>query len=42
MTALAVEITPRPEVDDDLEFVDNLDEVAGNEVMRGCGNDNPY
>ncbi|MEV8055131.1 hypothetical protein AB0P37_01040 [Streptomyces antimycoticus] len=40
--SIAVEITPRPVVVDDVEFVDELDTVAGNEVMRGCGNDNPY
>ncbi|MFD8544997.1 hypothetical protein [Streptomyces sp. NPDC059649] len=28
-----------PEANDDLEFVDNLGEVAGNGVMHGCGND---
>ncbi|MDN3056162.1 hypothetical protein PH213_16740 [Streptomyces sp. SRF1] len=41
-TVLAVEITPRHVVDDEIEFVDDLDELAGSEVMRGCGNDNPY
>ncbi|MBI0374712.1 hypothetical protein JBE27_00080 [Streptomyces albiflaviniger] len=41
-TARAVEITPRQEVNDEIELVDDLDEIAGNEVMRGCGNDNPY
>ncbi|MCQ8829879.1 hypothetical protein [Streptomyces malaysiensis] len=41
-TTRAVEITPRHVVDDEIELVDDLDEVAGNEVMRGCGNDNPY
>ncbi|MDI3422944.1 hypothetical protein [Streptomyces luteolus] len=42
MTAIAVEIIPRPEVDDEFDVVEDLDTVAGNEVMRGCGNDNPY
>jgi hypothetical protein len=42
MSAVAVEITTRPDVDEEIEFVDDLDAVAGNEVMRGCGNDNPY
>ncbi|MFE9330453.1 hypothetical protein [Streptomyces sp. NPDC006925] len=42
MTALTVELTPRDEIDDDIEYVDDLDHVAGNEVMRGCGEDNPY
>ncbi|WP_181861148.1 hypothetical protein [Streptomyces diacarni] len=37
-----VETTTRPDADDEIEFVDNLDTVAGNEVMRGCGDDNPY
>ncbi|MEV0410334.1 hypothetical protein ACWGCK_09635 [Streptomyces virginiae] len=40
--AVAVQITKRPAVDDEIEFVDDLDAVAGNEVMRGCGEDNPY
>ncbi|MFG2528303.1 hypothetical protein [Streptomyces sp. NPDC048516] len=37
-----VQIIGRPEVDDEIELVDDLDSLAGNEVMRGCGNDNPY
>ncbi|MFC5246501.1 hypothetical protein [Streptomyces nigrescens] len=37
-----VNITTRPAVDDEIEFVDDLDSLAGNEAMRGCGNDNPY
>ncbi|WP_187645477.1 hypothetical protein [Streptomyces sp. TRM49041] len=39
---VAVQITTRPDVEDEIEFVDDLDAVAGNEVMRGCGEDNPY
>ncbi|WKK26585.1 hypothetical protein QZH56_13900 [Streptomyces olivoreticuli] len=42
MTAITVEITTRQDVDDEIELIDDLDTVAGNEVMRGCGNDNPY
>ncbi|MEU1674111.1 hypothetical protein ABZ752_19085 [Streptomyces roseifaciens] len=42
MTAIAVEITTRPAAEDDIEFVDDLDDLAGREVMMGCGNDNPY
>jgi len=41
MAAIAVEITVRPDVEDEVEVVD-LDAVAGGDVMRGCGNDNPY
>ncbi|MFK0116674.1 hypothetical protein [Streptomyces sp. NPDC090994] len=41
MTATAVEITVRPAPEDECEFVD-LDEIAGGDVMRGCGDDNPY
>ncbi|WP_267965053.1 hypothetical protein [Streptomyces fulvoviolaceus] len=41
MTATAVKITVRPTDEDEVEFVD-LDEVAGSDVMRGCGDDNPY
>jgi hypothetical protein len=41
MTATAVEITVRPDVEDEVEVVD-LDAVAGSDVMRGCGDDNPY
>ncbi|MEV0413974.1 hypothetical protein AB0I68_24975 [Streptomyces sp. NPDC050448] len=40
--AVAVQITKRPAVDEEIEFVADLDAVAGNEVMRGCGEDNPY
>ncbi|MEV5567617.1 hypothetical protein AB0L54_32895 [Streptomyces sp. NPDC052196] len=41
MTAVAVEITTRTAADEDeIEFVDDLDAIAGNETMRGCGNDN--
>ncbi|WKU45954.1 hypothetical protein Q3V23_18875 [Streptomyces sp. VNUA116] len=43
MAPTAVEITTAPTaIEDDIEFVDDLDNLAGNEVMRGCGNDNPY
>lgn len=43
MAPVAVEITTETTaVEDDIEFVDDLDALAGNEVMRGCGNDNPY
>ncbi|MFC8349761.1 hypothetical protein [Streptomyces sp. NPDC057280] len=41
MTATAVEITVRPDVEVEVEVVD-LDAVAGGDVMRGCGDDNPY
>ncbi|MEU6822783.1 hypothetical protein ABZ921_19325 [Streptomyces atriruber] len=38
-----VKITSRPEADvEGIEFLDDLDAVAGNEIMRGCGDDNPY
>ncbi|MFF3178120.1 hypothetical protein ACFVQ0_36495 [Streptomyces sp. NPDC057900] len=37
-----VNITTGPAVVDEIELVDDLDSLAGNEVMRGCGNDNPY
>ncbi|HZF90453.1 hypothetical protein [Streptomyces sp.] len=39
---VAVTITNRPDVEDEIEFVEDLDALAGNEVMRGCGEDNPY
>ncbi|MFI2260607.1 hypothetical protein [Streptomyces tubercidicus] len=48
MSLVAVESTPRPTDTDQsadelgLEFVDDLDAIAGAEVMRGCGEDNPY
>ncbi|MEU7045424.1 hypothetical protein AB0A77_30815 [Streptomyces varsoviensis] len=46
MAPVTVEITERPLTEaaseDGVEFVDDLDTLAGNEVMRGCGNDNPY
>ncbi|MEB8338035.1 hypothetical protein [Streptomyces endophyticus] len=54
MSAIAVEITERPAEKDkekgqgmskevaDVEFVDDLDILAGGDVMRGCGDDNPY
>ncbi|MER5783723.1 hypothetical protein ABT104_18670 [Streptomyces mobaraensis] len=43
MAPVAVEITTTPAaVEDDIEFVEDLDNLAGNEIMRGCGNDNPY
>jgi hypothetical protein len=42
MAPVAVEISKRPETVDEIEFVDDLDSIAGNETMRGCGNDNPY
>ncbi|MEL3944521.1 hypothetical protein [Streptomyces sp. LNU-CPARS28] len=38
----AVALIALSEALEEIEFVDDLDEVAGNEVMRGCGNDNPY
>ncbi|MFE4665460.1 hypothetical protein ACFRI7_06000 [Streptomyces sp. NPDC056716] len=41
MTATSVEITVRPDDEDEIEFVD-LDDIASGDVMRGCGNDNPY
>lgn len=43
MAPVAVEIITTPTaVEDEFEFVEDLDTLAGNEVMRGCGNDNPY
>ncbi|MFI6874953.1 hypothetical protein ACIBL6_16110 [Streptomyces sp. NPDC050400] len=36
---------PEHAEDDDVEaveFVNDLDTVVGGEVMRGCGNDDPY
>ncbi|MEV7501750.1 hypothetical protein [Streptomyces sp. NPDC093018] len=40
--SIPVQINSRPEAVDEVELVDDLDTLAGNEVMRGCGNDNPY
>ncbi|MFZ3562901.1 hypothetical protein ACOKM5_44000 [Streptomyces sp. BH097] len=44
MPPIPVEITERPAdtSEPDIEFVDDLDTLAGGNVMRGCGNDNPY
>ncbi|MFF4254986.1 hypothetical protein ACFY1L_27640 [Streptomyces sp. NPDC001663] len=42
MTATAVEITVGLLAEDEIEFVEDLDDVAGGDVMRGCGDDNPY
>lgn len=41
ITATAVEITVQPAAEDEVEVVD-LDAVASSDVMRGCGDDNPY
>ena len=41
MTATAVEITVRPDVEGEVEVV-ALDAADGGAVMRGCGDDNPY
>ncbi|WP_180931261.1 hypothetical protein [Streptomyces sp. AJS327] len=40
--AVSVQLTTRPVNEDEVELVDDLDTIAGNEVMRGCGDDNPY
>jgi hypothetical protein len=43
VTAVAVEIQPRPQVEgDEIEVVDDLDEISSTEAMMGCGEDNPY
>lgn len=43
MTAVAVEITPGPHAEEEeIEIIDDLDALAGTEIMLGCGNDNPY
>jgi hypothetical protein len=42
MTATEVEIAVRLHAEDEVEFVEDLDEVAGGDVLRGCGDDNPY
>lgn len=42
MAPVTVEITGRTDVEDDVEFVEDLDGLAGTEVMRGYGNDNPW
>ncbi|MEW2634676.1 hypothetical protein AB0903_24295 [Streptomyces sp. NPDC048389] len=28
--------------DDEIEVVEDLDAIAGTDVMLGCGNDNPF
>ncbi|WP_405676188.1 hypothetical protein OG292_15600 [Streptomyces sp. NBC_01511] len=36
-----VEINPQA-ADDEIEVVEDLDALAGTDVMLGCGNDNPF
>lgn len=28
--------------DDDIAFIDDVDAIAGTDIMFGCGNDNPF
>lgn len=49
MTAVPIEITsPSQRVDEkhlneeDVEFLDNLDDLSSTEAMLGCGDDNPW
>lgn len=43
MSPVPVMITTAPPAeDDDISFIDDIDALAGAEVMLGCGDDNPY
>jgi len=38
---VVIEATPTAE-DEEIAFLDDVDELSSPEVMLGCGNDNPY
>ncbi len=43
MSPVPVVIEPAPKTEDEeITFLDDVDELSSTEVMLGCGNDNPY
>lgn len=38
---VVIEAAPTTE-DEEIAFLDDVDELSSTEVMLGCGNDNPY
>lgn len=46
MAPVPVDITVRPNAADvdeeEIAFMNNVDDLSSTEVMLGCGNDNPY
>jgi hypothetical protein len=43
MTPVPVAIQATPKADDEeITFLDDVDDLSSTEVMLGCGNDNPY
>lgn len=42
MTAVPVEINLSRPIDDEEIIIDDLDELANDTIVMGCGDDNPY
>jgi hypothetical protein len=43
MSPVPVEIQAIPRTEDEeVTFLDDVDDISSTEVMLGCGNDNPY
>lgn len=43
MIPVPVAILAAPEAEDEeITFLDDVDDISSTEVMLGCGNDNPY